>query len=157
MPDEVAGEYFRARYTATQVEGLVRGHGTLWIGKDSVQVRRDSWAEIRARTESPRPGLRFDLEDEAWLEVLDLERALQDLASPNLQGRRNLRGLRERAASAAAISAVLLCGFTTQELKYAFGHEWDVERLIRKGSAWLAERLSGGTEAACDERFRRAR
>jgi hypothetical protein len=127
-------EHWHTQYTAAEIERLIK-----------------EWPFIRARIESSG-----DLEDEAWMSVLDLEGALWQMASPDLQGRRNLIAQRQHAAAAVCVAARLLFEVTDDELKMAIGGDLDPSRLLRKAAAWGATRLAGGTQRECDDAFRRA-
>ena len=129
-------------YDPLDVECLV------WGGRTASGDRGYSWAAIRSRIE--RDG---DVDDPSWVEVLDLERALRLMASPLLTDGRGRRQEMQARRAAMLISAHLLCGYDTRELRSLLPIGEDPLRLMRAGQTWIAGYLNGETVEACDQAF----
>ncbi len=144
MPDECP-------YDRRQIEGLITGY---WTDQAVTRVhfRADSWAQLRSRAETFG-----QVDEDGWVEVLDLERALGLLAAPLMQRRRGHEIERQARVAAALIATRLLLGWGEGEMRPLVRPGDDPERLIRKGAAWIAAYLSGQSIEGAEAAFRRAR
>jgi hypothetical protein len=111
-------------YSTSTISGLLHGEIAVPLGNgDFVPLEVPSWAAIRSSIEH-----RGDVEQPAFHEVMDLERALEQLA--------------QRHPQAAAIAILRMWGFEHEEFRATIP-EANWRKLARKGAAWMAAYLSG--------------
>lgn len=148
MPD-VPEVLDRATYSRDFLAGLVWGEVVTDHGIQEVAT----WALLRSAVE--KTG---DVDSEAWMTVMDIERELRLLATRPIVRDLRERGLvREARQAAALLSCALLLDWDAQDFSATFGRGLPGERLVTKALAWLSARLNGATLEQADAAFRRAR
>jgi hypothetical protein len=116
------------RYSRSDITGLVHGYRIV-LGK---KVEAPSWAQIRSVLEH-----RGEVDQRAFHEVMDLERALEHLAT--------------RHPQAAAVTILRMWGFEGEDFQAVLPQKANWRRLTRKSEAWIRAFLNGGD---CEKAYR---
>lgn len=147
MPD-VSPALDEVRYGRDYISGLVWGE--IWAEFGPKEV--PTWAQLRSSVEH-----HGNVDSDAWLTVMDIERELRLLATrPMVRDLRERGLIREAKQGAALLSCALLLDWDAQDFAAAFGRI-PGERLVTKSIAWISARLNGGTLEEADQAFRKAR
>jgi hypothetical protein len=114
----------QAKYPRSTIQGLLHGYIRKHLpGGDIISVEVPSWAAVRSVIEH-----RGEVDQPAFHEVMDLERALEHLGA--------------RHPQAAAVAILRMWGYTGDDLEVVLPSVgW--KKLARKAEAWMHGYLNG--------------